>query len=298
MGVYSNNDKAPLTKEAKNGTKKDFIQHPVGFDWLPKNERQEKPRTIGLTEIRSAYYSNFGMSYFKDLLEMSGNYIDSIKFAGGCFTLMNPDKIKEMIDLAHSYGVMVSTGGFMEYVLTTGKDNVKKYIRDVKNLGFDIVELSTGFITIPTSDWQRLIEEVQKAGMKAKPEIGVQYGAGGDSTTEELQEIGIQDIDHAVTQAKQFVDAGAYLIMMESEGVTENANPWRVDIPAKFINGVGLEKMMFEASDPQVFKWYVKNYGPEVNLFVDHSQLIQLESTRRGIWGTNDIWGRVLTYKG
>lgn len=278
--------------------KKGFIMNPVGFKWLKKNERQEKPRTIGLTEIRAAYYSNFGLTYFKDLLEMSGNYIDSIKFAGGCFTLMNPNKIKEMIELAHKYGVLVSTGGFMEYVLTTGKGNVKKYISEVKEMGFDIIELSTGFISLPTSDWQRLIEEVQKAGMKAKPEIGVQFGAGGDTTTEELREIGIQDIENAVHQAKQFVDAGAFLIMMESEGVTENANPWRIDIPAKFINGVGLEKMMFEASDPQVFKWYVKNYGPEVNLFVDHSQLIQLESTRRGIWGTNDVWGRIVTYKG
>lgn len=295
MTLYTNKSG---TNTAEIDLKTDFIQHPVAFDWLLKNERQEKPRTIGLTEIRAAYYSNFGLSYFKDMLETSGNYIDSIKFAGGCFTLMNPEKIKEMIDLAHQYGVLVSTGGFMEYVLTTGKDNVKKYIQEVKELGFDIIEISTGFITIPTDDWQRVIEEVQQAGLKAKPEIGIQFGAGGDSTTEELQDIGIQDIENAVTQAKRFIDAGAYLIMMESEGVTENANPWRVDIPAKFINGVGLEKMMFEAADPQVFKWYVKNYGPEVNLFVDHSQLIQLETTRRGIWGTNDVWGRVVTYKG
>lgn len=281
----------------KTVTKNDFIKHPVAFDWLRRNERQGKPRTIGLTEIRAAYYSNFGLTYFKDILEMSGNYVDSIKFAGGSFTFMNPEKIREMNDLAHEHGVLVSTGGFMEYVLTQGKDAVKKYIAEVKELGFDIIEISTGFITIPTSDWQRVIEEVQKAGLKAKPEIGVQFGAGGDSTAEELRAEGIQDVDHAVRQAQQFIDAGAYLIMMESEGVTENANPWRVDIPAKFINGVGLEKMMFEASDPQVFKWYVKNYGPEVNLFVDHSQLVQLEATRQGIWGTNDIWGRVVTYK-
>lgn len=277
---------------------KDFITHPVAFDWLRRNERPEKPRKVGMTEIRAAYYSNFGLNYFKDILEMTGNYVDSIKFAGGSFTFMNPEKIKEMNDLAHEYGVLISTGGFMEYVLTQGRDAVKKYIRDVKELGFDIIEISTGFISIPTSDWQRVIEEVQKAGLKAKPEIGVQFGAGGDSTTEELRAEGLQDVEYAVSQAKRFVDAGAYLIMMESEGVTENANPWRVDIPAKFINGVGLEKMMFEASDPQVFKWYVKNYGPEVNLFVDHSQLVQLEATRQGIWGTNDVWGRIVTYKG
>lgn len=277
--------------------KGEFKKHPVAFDWLRKNERSEKPREVGLTEIRAAYYSNFGMSYFRDMLEMSGNYIDSIKFAGGVFTLMNPDKIREMLDLAHEYGVMASTGGFMEYVLTQGKDAVKKYIRDVKELGFDIVEISTGFITIPTADWQRVIEEVQKAGLKAKPEIGIQFGAGGDTVAGELRQEGTQDVDHAIRQGQQFLDAGAYLIMMESEGVTENANPWRTDVPAKFINGLGLENVMFEASDPQVFKWYVKNYGPEANLFVDHSQLLQLESTRRGIWGTNDIWGRVITYK-
>jgi len=61
---------------------------------------------------------------------------------------------------------------------------------------------------------------------------------------------------------------------------------------------LGLEKVMFEAADPEVFGWYVKNYGPEVNLFVDHSQIVQLECLRRGIWGTKSLWGRVVTYPG
>jgi phosphosulfolactate synthase (CoM biosynthesis protein A) len=47
-----------------------------------------------------------------------------------------------------------------------------------------------------------------------------------------------------------------------------------------------------------VFAWYVKTYGPEVNLFVDHSQVVQLECLRAGIWGTTSLWGRVITYKG
>lgn len=32
--------------------------------------------------------------------------------------------------------------------------------------------------------------------------------------------------------------------------------------------------------------------------FVDHSQIVQLECLRSGIWGTKSLWGRVLTYKG
>ncbi len=276
---------------------KEIITNPIAFEWLRRNDRPDKPRKVGMTEIRAAYYSNFGLNYFKDILETSGNYIDSIKFAGGSFTFMNPNKIKEINDLAHQYGTLVSTGGFMEYVLTQGKEAVKKYIQECKEMGFDIIEISTGFISIPTDDWLRIIEEVQKAGLKAKPEIGIQFGAGGDSTTSELEAEGTQNVEYAVQQGKRFLEAGAYLIMMESEGVTENAHPWRVDVPAKFINEWGLEKVMFEAADPQVFKWYIKNYGPEVNLFVDHSQLVQLECTRQGIWGTNDVWGRIVTYK-
>lgn len=277
---------------------KNIKKHPVAFDWLNRNDRPEKPRKVGMTEIRAAYYSNFGLSYFKDILESHGNYVDSIKYAGGAFSFMNPKKIRETLDLAHEYGVLASTGGFMETILTQGKDAVKKYINAVKELGFDIIEISTGFISIPADDWLRVIEEVQNAGLKAKPEIGVQFGAGGDGTVAEYEAEGIQDVEFATRQAKRFLDAGAYLIMMESEGVTENAEPWKVGVPAQFIRDLGLENVMFEAADPQVFKWYIKNYGSEVNLFVDHSQIVQLEATRQGIWGTNDIWGRIVTYKG
>jgi hypothetical protein len=33
-----------------------------------------------------------------------------------------------------------------------------------------------------------------------------------------------------------------------------------------------------------------------VNLFIDHSQIVQLECLRSGIWGTNETWGRMLAY--
>ncbi len=66
-----------------------------------------------------------------------------------------------------------------------------------------------------------------------------------------------------MNQAKKFIDAGAYMIMIESEGITENIDPWRTEIPAKFISSLGLQKLMFEAADPKVFGWYIKNYGPD-----------------------------------
>ncbi|MCI0462505.1 MAG: phosphosulfolactate synthase, partial [Gemmataceae bacterium] len=102
----------------------------------------------------------------------------------------------------------------------------------------------------------------------------------------------------AIGQARHFLEAGAYQVMIESEGITENVRAWRTDVVAGVVNALGLERVMFEAADPEVFAWYIKNYGPEVNLFVDHSQIIQLECLRSGIWGTKSLWGRVLSYKG
>src|SRR5207244_11151048 len=104
-----------------------------------------------------------------------GRYIDSLKFAGGSFSLMPEGVVRELIDLCHEHGVLVSTGGFIEYVLTQGADAVDRYIGECRELGFDIIEISSGFITIPVSDWLRLVEKVQKVGLKAKPEVGIQF---------------------------------------------------------------------------------------------------------------------------
>jgi phosphosulfolactate synthase (CoM biosynthesis protein A) len=268
------------------------------FPFIHMNEREGKPRTRGITEIRGPYYTPMGKRYLEDVLETMGDYVDSLKFAGGSFTLMPQEQLKEIIDLAHRYNVLVSTGGFIEYVLTQGPEAVNRYIEECRNVGFDILEISSGFITIPVDDWLRLVEKVQRAGLKAKPEVGIQFGAGGASAAEELASEGTRDVDWAIGQARKFLDAGAYMIMIESEGITENVKTWRTDAAAKIIGALGLEKVMFEAADPEVFAWYIKNYGPEVNVFVDHSQIVQLECLRAGIWGTKSLWGRVLTDKG
>ena len=267
------------------------------FSFIEVNQRECKPRTRGLTEIRGPYYTPIGKNYLQDIFETMGSYVDALKFAGGSFSLMPRTAVQDLVRYCHDHGVLVSTGGFIERVLTWGPGAVDKYIYECDQIGFDIVEISTGFITVPVDDILRLIEKVQRAGMKAKPEVGIQFGAGGTTAASELEAEGRQDVDWAVGRARRYLDAGAYMIMIESEGITENVNSWRTDVPARFVNTLGLEKVMFEAAEPEVFQWYIKNYGPEVNLFVDHSQIVELEALRSGIWGTKSLWGRVLTYK-
>jgi phosphosulfolactate synthase (CoM biosynthesis protein A) len=268
----------------------------LAFPFLNTGHRPRKPRTRGVTEIRGPYYSVMGRRYLEDVLETMGEHVDALKFAGGSFTLMPEHALREILDIAHEHDVLVSTGGFIEHVLTQGPEAVDRYIDEVARVGFDILEISAGFISIATDDFVRLVERVQRAGLKAKPEVGIQFGAGGATTPEELEQEGTRDVSYAIDLAKRCLDAGAYLIMIESEGITEEVTNWRTDVVADIARDVGLEHVMFEAADPEVFGWYIKNYGPEVNLFVDHSQILQLECLRRGIWGTKSLWGRVVTY--
>jgi phosphosulfolactate synthase (CoM biosynthesis protein A) len=268
------------------------------FAFLRPNDPPPKPRQRRLTEIRGPYYSPLGRRQLEDLLEGFGRYVDILKFAGGSFALMTGQAIRGMVEVCHQHGVLVSTGGFIEFVLTRGPEAVGRYLDTCKRLGFDIVEVSSGFVTVPSDDLVRLVERVKQAGMLAKPEVGIQFGAGGASAVGELEAEGTSDPEAAIRQARRYLDAGAHLIMIESEGITENVRSWRTDVVARIAGELGLDKVMFEAADPEVFGWYVKTYGPEVNLFVDHSQVVQLECLRSGIWGTKGLWGRVLTYKG
>jgi phosphosulfolactate synthase (CoM biosynthesis protein A) len=269
------------------------------MDFLRTNPRPPKPRRTGLTEIRGPYYTPIGTRYLTDLFETVGAYVDAFKFGGGSFAIMPAHVVKALIDLCHQNDVSVSTGGFIEYVLTQGPQAVERYLERCRDLGFDTVELSGGFITIPPTATLKLIDQVHAAGMKAKVEVGIQFGAGGASSEEALQSQGTRDIGLVISQAKRFVEeGGADAIMLESEGITESVprERWRTDVPGKFAEALGLEILMFEAADPDVFSWYVQTFGPDVNLFVDHSQIVQLECLRAGIWGTSATWGRVISY--
>jgi phosphosulfolactate synthase (CoM biosynthesis protein A) len=268
------------------------------FPFVRLNQRDPKPRTRGLTEIRGPYYTPMGTRYLADVLETMGEHVDILKFAGGSFVLMPRRAVRELIDLCHAHDVQVSTGGFVEHVLTQGPDAVDAYLGECRDLGFDIVEISSGFLTVPVGDLVRLSCRVQKLGMKAKPEVGIQFGAGGATTADELESEGTRDVGSAIELARAHLAAGASLIMIESEGITESVHAWRTDAVAEIVSALGLDSVMFEAADPDVFAWYIKSFGPEVNLFVDHSQIVQLEALRSGTWGTKSLWGRVLTYKG
>jgi phosphosulfolactate synthase (CoM biosynthesis protein A) len=47
---------------------------------------------------------------------------------------------------------------------------------------------------------------------------------------------------------------------------------------------------MFEGADPEVFQWYIRNFGTGVNFFIDHSQITELTLARRKVWVKKATW--------
>ncbi len=268
------------------------------FDFRHVNDRPDKPREKGITEMRGPYYDPMGPRELRDILETMGWYIDIYKFSGGSFALMPEESVTELIDICHEYDVEVSTGGFVENVLIRDNDKVEEYVEECANLGFDIVEISSGFLAIDTDSLVALTELVAETeGVEPKPEINVQFGAGGASSPEELENEVQQDPEMAIEEGKRHLDAGADFLMVEAEGITEEVHEWRTDVVYAIANELGMENCVFEAPGPEMFEWYIKNFGPNVNLFVDNSQVVELECMRSGLWGKTTSWGRVTSYR-
>ncbi|KAH1643215.1 hypothetical protein KXX39_005137 [Aspergillus fumigatus] len=220
-----------------------------------------------------------------------GTHVDGLKFAGGSFSLFQEKPLRELIDLAHDYGVYVSTGGWAEHLLTHPDANTvfDKYLKKCKDLGFDVIELSSGFLSFPEDDWLGLVDKVHAYKLKAKPELGIQFGAGGDTPASGLEAIGTSDPGKLVNMGRKFLDVGVERLMIESEGITENVQSWRTDVVSTIMKELPSERVMFEAADPKETMLLSEHMVPTpqrqtamdrlLNALEDHSADLEQQTT-------------------
>ena len=272
----------------------------LAFKFLKINLPPEKPRSEGIIEFRGPYYNAVSYGYLKDLLDDWAYYVDGYKFAGGSMRLLTKTRVEQIIQICHDFGLYVSTGGFIERVIVQGSKAVDKYLEECKKLGFDVVEVSSGLAPISLEDKIKIIKQVRRLGMKPKPEVTMMVGAGAGTHVAGYEtDTKLRSFDEFAEEVAIHLKNSVEMIMVESEGITEDLPPekWKTDIIKRLVNQFGLRHLMFEAADPPVFKWYLKNFGKDVNLFIDYSQLVEFTAWKTKLWGDPEIWkGRKVNY--
>jgi phosphosulfolactate synthase (CoM biosynthesis protein A) len=274
------------------------------FSFVDLKQLPPKPRTTGLTEIRGPYYEAFTTEQLKDLLNTWGYYIDGFKFAGGVQALLNAKTVKTFTELAHAHQVYVNTGGFIERIVIQDPKNVDKYLHETQELGFDVIEISSGMFEHPgdfqLKDQVDIVKKVKKMGLKPKPEITIMSGVGGGSKelgySEKVKSV--KSIAQLIEEGERFFEAGAYMLMVESEGITEgmaSSDEWRSDVIFALIEKFGHEKLMFEVSPEddearETFKWYLKNVSSDINLMMNAKNIVEFNAWRLHLWGDRDLW--------
>jgi phosphosulfolactate synthase len=235
---------------------------------LPDFDLGVPARSGGLTHVLD---KGLGPRAWEDVLETAGDYIDVVKLGWGT-AYVTPNLQKKLDVLRHKR--VVIGGTFFEAVWARGK--VEEYKRWLQQLGLNHVEISDGAVDIPREEKLELIAELAK-----------------DFTV--LSEVGSKDSsveftgDEWTTWMREELAAGAWKVIAEAReggtaGIFTGGGDMRAELIEEIGSGVGLDDVIWEAPTKAAQAWFIKAFGPEVNLGnIPPEEVIPLETLRLGL---------------
>jgi phosphosulfolactate synthase len=222
----------------------------------------------GLTHVLD---KGLGPRAWEDVLETSGLYIDVVKLGWG--TAFVTANLRKKLDVLREKRVVVG-GTFFEAVWATGQlDRYKQWLAD---LGLDHVEISDGAVEIPREQKLELIADLAR-DFTVLSEVGSK-----DSSVEFTSEEWTQWL-------REELDAGAWKVITEaregaSSGIFTSDGAMRTDLVEEIGSAVDLDDVIFEAPTKAAQAWFVRRFGPTVNLGnIPPEEVIPLETLRRGL---------------
>jgi phosphosulfolactate synthase len=238
---------------------------------LPASEfLGEARRNGGLTHVID---KGLGPRAWEDVLETSGDYIDIVKLGWG--TAYVTPNLKRKLEVLREKPVVIG-GTFFEAVIAQGK--VDEYKEWLQELGLTHVEISDGVIELERERKLELIAEL------ARDFIVLSEVGSKDSSVEYTP--------HEWTSwLREEREAGAWKVITEaregaSAGIFSAKGEIKTDLVEDIATALPLEDVIFEAPTKSAQEWFIKQYGPSVNLGnIPPVEVIPLETLRRGLRG-------------
>jgi len=227
-------------------------------------------RDGGLTHVLD---KGLGPRAWEDVLETSGAYIDIVKLGWG--TAFVTAGLERKLEILREKPVVIG-GTFFEVVYVKGQlDDYKRWLGE---LGITHVEISDGTVEIPRERKLELIEDFAR-----------------DFTV--LSEVGSKDSEVVfapyewVGWIKEERDAGAWKVITEAReggtaGIFRPSGEMRTGLVDEIAHSIDFHDLIWEAPTKGSQAWFIKQFGPGVNLGnIPPDEVIPLETLRLGLRG-------------
>jgi phosphosulfolactate synthase len=227
-------------------------------------------RDGGLTHVLD---KGLGPRAWEDVLDTAGDYIDIVKLGWG--TAWVTRNLERKLEVLREKPVVIG-GTFFEVVYA--RDKLDEYKRWLTGHGLTHVEISDGTVEIPRERKLELIADFAR-----------------DFTV--LSEVGSKDSEIVfapyewVRWIQEELAAGAWKVITESResgtaGIFRPSGDMRTGLVDEIAHSVDFRDLIWEAPIKSAQAWFVKHFGPEVNLGnIPPDEVIPLETLRLGLRG-------------
>jgi phosphosulfolactate synthase len=221
-----------------------------GFLDLPV--RAGKPRRTGITHVLDR---GIPLAQVSGLLEQNDRYVDVWKFGWG-IAYLDP-QLRAKLDLLARHRVLASPGGtLLEIAWAHGR--AAEFLDWAADCGFPCVEVSAGTVPMDDAAKRDLIAAAAKRFI-VLAEVGSKHPAVR-LTPEQWARAAAADLE-----------AGATWILAEGRasgtvGIYERSGAVRRQVVEALAAAVGPDGVVFEAPREDQQAWFVRRFGPDVNL--------------------------------
>ena len=237
---------------------------------MPAFDLELPARDGGLTHVID---KGLGPRAWEDVLETSGDYIDIVKLGWG--TAYVTPNLKRKLEVLAGKPVVIG-GTFFEAVYARGK--LEEYRLWLQELGLTHVEISDGTVEIPRERKLELIADFARDFIVLS-EVGSKDSAVEFAPAEWVEWI------------KEELDAGAWKVITEAReggtaGIFSSSGDMRTGLVDDIAGEIDLDDLIWEAPTKASQAWFVKHFGPAVNLGnIPPDEVIPLETLRLGLRG-------------
>jgi phosphosulfolactate synthase len=239
-------------------------------DLLNLPERAAKPRQRGLTHVLDRGLS---VAEVDGLAEVSGDYIDIVKLGWG--TSVATGNLEAKLKRYQELGMTPMFGGTLTE-LAIAQNRLDALVSWMHDLGLEYIEVSDGTITLDHERKVELIESLAK-------EFTVLSEVGSKDNTRIMAPF------RWVEQIQAELDAGAWKVIAEaresgSVGIFRHDGEVRMGLIDEIVHAIPEEKILFEAPRRDQQVWFVRRFGPDVNLGnIIPEEVLSLETIRVGL---------------